>query len=302
MDQKAQFIYIANQDNLLVQHNTYLCQQKNSNVLAIKSLEEVVFSGRLCLALISEYIPGDDLHSFIKKYHDYLIPTTHLKFALKIGNAIRYLHEHRLMHRDIKPANIRVLFTSEPVLVDFGYVKELRTLMNTNCGTPNYMAPEMCNRSIKIEYSESVDIYSYGIMLIHMITGKVPYYGCTLDEIIEKQKEGLPKFDQNHPLATLINKCCSFDPCQRPDIFSVMQQLKEIAKSNPIFTNDPDLAQIINEIEDEESNPQFIRNWYGTYENLVEGARYQYESCIEHLKTLNKEMYDSLMEDNDPAE
>jgi len=85
---------------------------------------------------------------------------------------LEYLHSHRIIYRDLKPENIMLEFTSGHIkLVDFGFAKRLKPYMNktmTNCGTPAYISPEVLRGG---GYSFEVDIWSFGQLIVEIISG-----------------------------------------------------------------------------------------------------------------------------------
>ena len=123
-----------------------------------------------------------------------------LHIILPIAHALAYAHEHNIIHRDIKPGNILLTENGLPMLSDFGIAKILGsneggTLTGTgmSIGTPEYMAPEQWTG----EAGPRSDIYSLGVVLYELVTGRKPYTADTPMGVMLKQvKEPLPRPSQ----------------------------------------------------------------------------------------------------------
>jgi serine/threonine protein kinase len=139
--------------------------------------------------LVMEYLPGGTL----KQKLGQTIPwQTAFHTLLPIARGLAYAHQHNLIHRDVKPGNILIDENEEPILTDFGIAKLLEgteghTLTGTGIGigTPEYMAPEQGIGASNID--ARVDIYSLGIVLYEMITGRKPYIADTPMAVVLKQ-------------------------------------------------------------------------------------------------------------------
>ncbi len=125
--------------------------------------------------LVMPYVEGGTLR-------DYLLQKEHLSLEEtgnlldQIASALQHAHDHGVIHRDVKPSNILIRPDGHAYLVDFGLAKakmeaESSSHAGTVVGTPEYMAPEQTNG---VSDSRS-DIYSLGIILYQMLTGRVPF-------------------------------------------------------------------------------------------------------------------------------
>ncbi len=128
------------------------------------------------LLLVQEYIEGINLEEYITN-HRGPIPEEEAKELFgKLLEAIGYVHQHEVIHRDIKPANILMRDGKEITVVDFGISKESDTVTEsktgTGIGTPSYMSPEQV---LGEKLDRRTDIYSLGVVLHQMLTGKAPY-------------------------------------------------------------------------------------------------------------------------------
>jgi serine/threonine protein kinase len=131
--------------------------------------------------MVMEYINGPTLEAELKAYRDVekLLPldeTVNLFQAL--ASAIDYAHRQNIIHRDLKPANIMFTPDRRVVLADFGIARLLSvpsyTTKNAVLGTPAYMSPEQAQGG---PVDRRSDIYSLGVILYEMVTGRVPYEG-----------------------------------------------------------------------------------------------------------------------------
>ena len=137
--------------------------------------------------LVLEYLPGGTLKKMLGKP----IPWSDvIRLLLPIARVVAYAHQHGILHRDIKPANILITEGGEPMLSDFGIAKILEGKQATTLtasgmfmGTPEYMAPEQWAGIT----SPQSDMYSLGIVLYEMMTGRKPYVADTPGAILLKQ-------------------------------------------------------------------------------------------------------------------
>jgi len=101
-------------------------------------------------------------------------------------DGLSYAHQHGVMHLDVKPANIIVAANDQPMLLDFGIARHVENQVNASNainGTPQYMAPERIS-SQGAEFSS--DIFSVGIMLYEMVTGKKAIDGSSVFQILHR--------------------------------------------------------------------------------------------------------------------
>ncbi|PNW81498.1 hypothetical protein CHLRE_06g249150v5 [Chlamydomonas reinhardtii] len=152
-----------------------LCDAPNNvpGLVSFYGAYHVPESGQISIVL--EYVDGGSLADVQAKVGK--IPENVLsKMTAKILRALAYLHrEKHMVHRDIKPANILMTISGEPKITDFGisaFIDSTLAQCNTFLGTVTYMSPERINNQA---YSFPADIWSLGLALVELATGRYPY-------------------------------------------------------------------------------------------------------------------------------
>jgi serine/threonine protein kinase len=193
--------------------------------------------------LVMELLEGKSLQHEIRDW--VLSPKAILQIIAPVCDALHAAHEISIVHRDIKPANI-FLHGDVPKVLDFGLAKlvgsiviEQRiTLDGWMVGTPLYMAPERFGSET---YDGKSDVYSVGIMLHQLLTGKMPFAEDTDDPLVvammhtNQQPVRLGEHIEGQPieLEALILRCLAKDPASRPDADLLAKSLSAIAEGLP---------------------------------------------------------------------
>ncbi len=158
-----------------------------------------------------------------------------------VASAVAYAHSQGLIHRDIKPANIFLTHKGEVILTDFGIARVAGgtqyTASGVVIGTPDYMSPEQCQGAHGDARS---DIYSLGIVLYEMLTGRVPFEADTPLSVIMKHVSEPPPPPRQinasipEPVASVLMKTLAKEPDDRyPRVEEVMTALDSaFAKSS----------------------------------------------------------------------
>ena len=132
--------------------------------------------------IVSDFIDGADLQKLLETKPGPMSLEQVLAYVRQVGEALDYAHRQNIVHRDIKPANILIdSRDGRAVLVDFGLARmmEDEELTVTSArggtpGTPAYMSPEQI---MGLELDQGTDIYSLGVVVYEMVTGRNPFRG-----------------------------------------------------------------------------------------------------------------------------
>jgi serine/threonine-protein kinase len=142
------------------------------------------------LYMVMEYIDGGTLNDRLNELAkvNQLMPLEEVVSIIdQIANALDYAHNSELIHRDIKPSNILLAGDGKAFLTDFGIARIMSstqfTATGTLVGTPAYMSPEQCRGET---LTHRTDIYSLGIILFEMLTGRIPFDSETPLSLLQK--------------------------------------------------------------------------------------------------------------------
>jgi len=205
-----------------------LASLNHPNIAAIHGLEE---SGGTNF-LVMELVEGETLADRIKVG---AIPVEEaLKLALQIAEALEAAHEKGVIHRDLKPANIKVTPEGKIKVLDFGLAKafageqevnlsnsptlsDMATQQGVILGTAAYMSPEQARGSA---VDKRCDIWSFGVVLFEMLTGKQLFAGETISDTLAAVLRadvdwGLLPANISASIRTLLHRCLARDRRQR---------------------------------------------------------------------------------------
>ncbi len=137
-------------------------------------------AGRYYIA--TEYVDGDSLKRKIEQGAIDIEQSVFL--AMQICEAIGYLHGKGILHKDLKPSNVLLVPPDRPVLLDFGTAQQQGEEQHNKgvdgtevFGTVNYFSPEQAKGE---KLDSRTDIYSMGVLLYEMLTGRLPFLGRTI--------------------------------------------------------------------------------------------------------------------------
>lgn len=157
-----------------------------------------------------------------------------LQLAAPLADALEYAHQRGLVHRDLKPANVLLRPDGSPVLADFGLARPVQadsaaqiTATGAVMGTLAYMAPEQFSGQ---PTDARADIYSFGVMLYEMLTGRLPFTGDSAQIMYGHLQQPPPSLRVARPdlpesIEQLVQRMLSKDPAWRP------QRMAEVASA-----------------------------------------------------------------------
>ena len=171
--------------------------------------------------IVMEYIEGKQLKTLLKKRGKLTVPEV-VDIMLQVTSGLSVAHDSYIIHRDIKPQNIMILENGLVKLTDFGIAVAMNstqlTQTNSVMGSVHYLPPEQaCGKGATLQS----DIYSLGILMFELLTGKLPYRGENAVEIALKHlKEPLPSIrtilpDLPQSIENIIMKATAKNPKNR---------------------------------------------------------------------------------------
>jgi serine/threonine protein kinase/tetratricopeptide (TPR) repeat protein len=187
-----------------------------------------------------EYVVGEDLKRLIRKVGQMSAGKT-ISIAKQVCEGLAEAHSLGIVHRDLKPQNIMVDEAGNAKIMDFGIARSLKVKGITGAGvmigTPEYMSPEQVEGK---DVDQRSDIYSLGVILYEMVTGRVPFEGDTPFTIGVKHKSEIPRNPKElypqipEDLSRLILRCLEKDKEKRYQTTKeIVSDLDKIEKGLP---------------------------------------------------------------------
>jgi serine/threonine-protein kinase len=207
-------------------------QISHPNICRVYDIGEV--DGQHFLSM--EYVDGEDLASLLRRIGR-LPSDKAVEIAAQLCAGLAAAHEQGVLHRDLKPANVMIDGRGKARIMDFGLAGLADEFhgQEVRAGTPAYMAPEQLAGR---EVTERSDIYSLGLVLYEIFTGKKAFEASSLEELIRQHESSTPPSISDYvkeidPLVErVILRCLERDPSARPD--SALQVAAALPGGDPL--------------------------------------------------------------------
>lgn len=180
-------------------------------------------------ALVTEIVEGGELFDRIVELQHYSEKVARDLVAIFLGT-LDFLHSNGIVHRDLKPENLLLAKKNDDIhikIADFGFAKHVSQVLDTVCGTPDYIAPEVCSlmgipKKERKQYTEKCDIWSAGVIVFILLAGYPPFYDDNQKKLFSKIKKGKFEFHEQYWSNTsdeakdLISRMLTVNPDLRP--------------------------------------------------------------------------------------
>jgi serine/threonine-protein kinase len=182
-----------------------------------------------------------------------LPPRRAARYVQTIAEAVHHAHEHGILHRDLKPSNVLIDAADQPHITDFGLAKRLEsgtdlTVSGQVLGSPQYMPPEQAAGRQR-QVGRRSDVYALGAVLYHLLTGRPPFVGETLSDILPQVVNDEPlRPRQLNPavpadLETVCLKCLEKEMARRyPSALALAEELGRFLRGEPIVARPVSVA------------------------------------------------------------
>ncbi|MGW4087486.1 protein kinase domain-containing protein [Streptomyces sp. NPDC004822] len=226
-----------------LRERSVLLRLTHPNIVRVRDL---VVEGEL-LALVMDLVEGPDLHRYLRENGPFT-PVAAALLTAQIADALAASHADGVVHRDLKPANVLLRQQGgemHPLLTDFGIARlaDSPGLTRTHefVGTPAYVAPESAEGRPQ---TSAVDIYGAGILLYELVTGRPPFGGGSALEVLHQHLSAEPRRPSTvpDPLWTVIERCLSKNPDDRPSAENLARGLRVVAQGIGVHANSAQIA------------------------------------------------------------
>ena len=181
--------------------------------------------------IIMEYVAGETLKKLIQREGSLSVELS-LRIAREIACALSHAHAHHLVHCDIKSHNILVTADGRVKVADFGIARAITSTTMTYdgnvVGSVHYFSPEQAKGT---QITPKSDVYSLGIVLYEMLTGRLPFHGETTVSValkhLQEEPVALRQLDGQIPpiVEAIVLKALTKDPGERPDSLGLIEDI-----------------------------------------------------------------------------
>jgi serine/threonine-protein kinase len=226
---------------------------QHPNIVQVYGVGKCVWGGAECPYIVMELVEGGSLAQLVCDKPPSQERAAELVAVL--GRAMHHAHQRGVIHRDLKPANILLTETGSPKIADFGLAKCLdadstSTRTGTVLGSLPYLPPEQASES-KEEVTTLADVYCLGAVLYELLTGRRPFQGANVPELLRKVREEkpLPPRSLNRgvvaDLETICLTCLEKKPGQRySSALALAEDLESYLRGEAIKARQPSWAQM----------------------------------------------------------
>ena len=212
----------------------FIREARHTARLAHPNIMSVFDQGHIddTLYLVMEYLPGMTLRDLLNDYGTLTVEQS-LDIASAVLQALSVAHREGILHRDVKPENVILVNDGRIKIGDFGLARPVNNATDTGkslLGTVAYIAPELLTRS---QADNRSDLYSVGIMLYEMLTGKQPFTGDTPMQVaVQHAQQPMPFAHDTNPTVSravddVIQWATQKSPADRPkDARTMLDALK----------------------------------------------------------------------------
>lgn len=212
----------------------FIREARHTARLAHPNIMSVFDQGHIddTLYLVMEYLPGMTLRDLLNDYGTLTVEQS-LDIASAVLQALSVAHREGILHRDVKPENVILVNDGRIKIGDFGLARPVNNATDTGkslLGTVAYIAPELLTRS---QADNRSDLYSVGIMLFEMLTGKQPFTGDTPMQVaVQHAQQPMPFAHDTNPTVSravddVIQWATQKSPADRPkDARTMLDALK----------------------------------------------------------------------------
>ncbi len=228
-----------------------------------------------------EYVPGEDLKGFIKRSKKLSVLTA-VSLAEQVCEGLAEAHRLGVVHRDLKPQNIMIDRDGNARIMDFGIARMMSASGLTEegalIGTPDYMSPEQVDG---IEADQRADLYSLGVIIFEMVTGRPPFKGTSAMSVALKHKTDMPgdpsELDPQIPgnLSRLILKCLEKNKEKRyqkaEDLLRDLTEMEKALQGEMPISEETEFRHSIAVLPFKDMSPQKDQDYFceGLSEELI---------------------------------